>query len=102
MAKKTKDATIAAESPAASPKAPSKAKAPKVKTVEVKERVAADLVNQNRNDHLVTINGHSRMLTRMAIETAVQRGDDVELPKGSRITLPDYLSEKANCGNCGS
>jgi hypothetical protein len=55
-----------------------------------------------RNDHLVTVNGKERYLTPMAIETAIQRGDNVELPKDSRITIPPYLQEKSNCRGCGS
>jgi len=55
-----------------------------------------------RNDHLVTINGNERYLTPMAIETAIQRGDDVQLPADTRITIPQYLQEKSNCNGCGS
>lgn len=54
-----------------------------------------------RNDHPVVVNGKERFLTPMAIEVAIQRGDDVELPKDSRITIPQYLQDKSNCRGCG-
>ena len=67
----------------------------------VPEHRKPSIPSENRNDHPVTVNGKDRYLTPMAIEVAIQRGDDVQLPKDSRITVPNYLAEKENCGGCG-
>ena len=53
------------------------------------------------NDIKVKVNGHSRWLTKGAIEVAIQRGQDVEIPKGSPYIPPPHLEGHENCKGCG-
>jgi len=73
----------------------------KVKKVKVADRGVTLPLMRNRADNLVIVNGHERYLTVSSIEVAIQRGDEVELPKGSKVTVPAYLKEKKNCFGCG-
>jgi len=52
-------------------------------------------------DIKVNINGHERWVTKGVIETAIQRGQDVTLPKGSPFVIPGHLKEFENCKGCG-
>jgi len=82
---------------AAAPKAPSK-----VEQVQLPPRhLSEDNQFQRGHDYRVTVNGHPRWLTKGSIETAIQRGQDVEVPKGSSYVVPGYLSQKSNCRGCG-
>ena len=56
---------------------------------------------QNDHDYKVNINGRTLWKTKGVIETSIQRGDDVEIPKGSPFVVPGPLNEKSNCRGCG-
>ena len=73
----------------------------KGKKVKVADRKVTQPLMMNRNDNMVIVNGHERYLTTAAIEVAIQRGDEVELPKGSKVVVSGYLKEKKNCFGCG-
>jgi len=73
----------------------------KVKKVKVADRAVTQPLMRNRQDNLVIVNGHERYLTVSSIEVAIQRGDEVELPKGTKVVVPAYLKEKSNCFGCG-
>jgi len=73
----------------------------KVKKVKVADREVTLPLMRNRSDNLVIINGHERYLTVASIEVAIQQGNEVELPKGTKVVIPAYLKEKKNCFGCG-
>jgi len=71
----------------------------KVETLEVPRR--PNRLQGREISINVIVDGHARELSPAAVTVAIQRGQAVEIPKGSKYTPPEDFKDKTNCKGCG-